>query len=233
MRTALKKNMLFDEIKNLTNDIDIYVILEDSDSVEEFEENKKNIIKNFIDLLNINLPQFNWISQNNDNLYNICINNTDYDIQNKCIFDITFYNPHDIDNDIDDDTSIFQYAMRKCGFDTIKKYIDNIINKFDILELDKKILDDIVFTSVEFEKFSCEKGILLITQYLDYASSKWISELENYKKQLDDKSLSANTLLQINKFIKRLEYQTSKIYINKLKNKLERYTKKYDLLNLL
>jgi len=230
----LKKNLV-NETKDLTNDIDIFVIIDDISTEESFEQEKKNIIDNLIINLNKYLPEYKWISKFENNLYNICIDNSDIDIKNKCIFDITFYNPFDENIDVDDDTSIFQYAMRKSGYNTIKEYIDNLRKKFDDLDELKqnKNIIDIMFTSVDFERFACEKGIKLMEKYLDFSTSEWVIKLKEFKDQLKDKSLSKENIDIIQKFIKRLEYQTSDLYKHKLEDKLDRYKKKQLLLSFI
>jgi predicted Zn-dependent protease with MMP-like domain len=242
----LKKNISNDILEDLTNDIDILIIMEDYNKINgelndelksKFENKKLEIINQIIQKLNTNLDKFdnfncNWYYKTSNNLHNICININEFNFD-KCIFDITFYNPYDDYADYDDDTSIFQYAMKKIGFSTLQEYINMLttkINTFnDVNILDENSIDSIMFTTIEFEKFACEKGIELMKQYIDNIVYKWPNDIIIYKKLLID-NLSEENNYQINKIIKRLEYQISDIYRNKLQEKLKRYEKKYSLL---
>jgi len=232
----LQKNMIApDDLNELTNDIDILVILDDSKSenLELFNKNKKDFVIFILETIKKNIPEYNWIYKESNQLYNICIEN---DII-ECFIDITFYNPFDEDIDIDDDTSLFQYALRKNTYINMKNYIDkiktnaSIDSEFDITDDN---IDTFMFTSPQFEYYSCIKGIELMGKYLNYASQKWNLEKEELKKiLLENISLDDESINNIKKQIKRLEYQISEEYTNKLKDKLKRYNKKLELIKLI
>jgi len=232
----LQKNMIApDDLNELTNDIDILVILDDSKSenLELFNKNKKDFVIFILETIKKNIPEYNWIYKESNQLYNICIEN---DII-ECFIDITFYNPFDEDIDIDDDTSLFQYALRQNTYINMKNYIDkiktnaSIDSEFDITDDN---IDTFMFTSPQFEYYSCIKGIELMGKYLNYASQKWNLEKEELKKiLLENISLDDESINNIKKQIKRLEYQISEEYTNKLKDKLKRYIKKLELLRLI
>jgi hypothetical protein len=232
----LQKNMIApDDLNELTNDIDILVILDDSKSenLELFNKNKKDFVIFILETIKKNIPEYNWIYKESNQLYNICIEN---DII-ECFIDITFYNPFDEDIDIDDDTSLFQYALRKNTYINMKNYIDkiktnaSIDSEFDITDDN---IDTFMFTSPQFEYYSCIKGIELMGKYLNYASQKWNLEKEELKKiLLENISLDDESINNIKKQLKRLEYQISEEYTNKLKDKLKRYNKKLELIKLI
>lgn len=233
----LQKHMIApDELTGLTNDIDILVILDDYklQNLESFNENKKDFVIFILETIKKNIPEYNWNYKESNQLYNICIKNDNI----ECFIDITFYNPFDEDIDIDDDTSLFQYALRKNNYINMKSYIDTIRLNASKIEQEFDITDDdidtFMFTSPQFEYYSCIKGIKLMEKYLNYASHEWIVKKEELKKILFlDSSLDDKSKNNIKKQIERLEYQISEKYTNKLKDKLERYIQKSRLLKLI
>ena len=190
----LQKNMIApDELTRLTNDIDILVILDDykSENLESFNKSKEDFVIFILETIKKNIPEYNWNYKESNQLYNICIENDNI----ECFIDITFYNPFDEDIDIDDDTSLFQYALRENKYINMKSYIDtirfnasNIDSEFDITDDN---IDTFMFTSPQFEYYSCIKGIELMKKYLNYASHEWILKKEGFKKLLLE-NLSSN-----------------------------------------
>jgi len=137
-----------------------------------------------LEIISHNIPQYNWIYKESNGLYNICVSNEHI----ECIIDITFYDPYDDDDiDVDDDTSIFQYAMRKSEYPTMLNYITKLRENLDELtelNIDDKI-DEIMFTTPYFEYHSCQKGIELMKSYLEKANVKWIEDIKSIKKQIE------------------------------------------------
>ena len=137
----LQKYMIApDALTRLTNDIDILVILDDYklENLELFNENKKNFVIFILETIKKNIPEYNWNYKESNQLYNICIENDDI----ECFIDITFYNPFDEDIDIDDDTSLFQYALRTNNYINMKSYIDTIRLNASKIDSEFDITDD-------------------------------------------------------------------------------------------
>ncbi len=193
----------------LTSDIDLLYFLDDS-------EDKESEIDAFFKKLQTTFPTLNWnISIIND-LITIKIND-----QN--IIDITFYDPN---FDMDDDTSMFAYALKQLGFKNMTEYYTKITQSKDI--------DIITFTSLHFELFSTHKGIENVERYIKSISS-WETSLAYFsRKKIElEAELPINTveLEKVTKIIEGYMKQLSPSYIDNLKDKLERYKIKYQIIS--
>ena len=154
----LQKYMIApDALTRLTNDIDILVILDDYklENLELFNENKKNFVIFILETIKKNIPEYNWNYKESNQLYNICIENDDI----ECFIDITFYNPFDEDIDIDDDTSLFQYALRTNNYINMKSYIDTIRLNASKIDSEFDITDDNIEPILIFLRFSPSKPL--------------------------------------------------------------------------
>ncbi|VVU94418.1 hypothetical protein CPAV1605_140 [seawater metagenome] len=194
---------------NLTSDIDLLFF---SDDLEEVE---KEIIA-FYKELQKTFPSLAWNYNINNGLVTIKIGGGN-------IIDISVYDPN---FDMDDETSMFAYALKKLGFKNIKEYYDKITTSDNI--------EEITFTSLEFEFFSSQKGIEVIQGYLN-AFPSWQASLRYFTQKqieietkipIDDKELE-----NVKRIIKGYTKQLSPEYIDNLRNKLERYKRKNEIIN--
>lgn len=183
----------------ITSDIDILLI------PNEEEDSFKKFYLAFQEKFSSSTPNITYKEVNG--LYNICIDEI-------CIFDITIYH-HGMDEDEDEETSMFLYAVRSLGFGTIDSYVDELLRQSNI--------EIRTFTTIPFEYYSTKKGIENNEKYLSLIE-KWRSNKLQYE------SINPRTP-NINRIIARLNYQTTPGYIAKLQDKYLRYTQKFQILH--
>jgi hypothetical protein len=182
----------------ITSDIDILLIPN--------EEDYQSALNNFYEAIQRKFSDYNFSITNNNGLYNICINNF-------CIFDITIYNQY-MNQSEDHETSMFLYALKKMGFDSITDYVNKLLQQTNI--------EIKTFTSIQFEYFSTLKGLENTSKYLG-SIDKW----RNNKIRYESINPKTNNITRI---IARLNYQTSPVYIAKLQDKYNRYLYKRQML---
>jgi hypothetical protein len=186
-------NKLGINTNGITSDIDILLI----------PNGEENALNNFYTALQEKFTGNIFSFKNNNGLYHICINDI-------CIFDITMYHS-EINQNEDDETSMFLYALKNLEFLNINDYVDKL--------LEQSNTETQTFTTLQFEYFSTWKGIENTIKYLN-SIEKWRSNKLQYE------SINPRTP-NINRIIARLNYQTTPDYIAKLQDKKLRYIQKY------
>jgi hypothetical protein len=185
----------------ITNDIDILLILDDPNS----------IITHFIDPIKRYTTEHGlsdlWQTKTDAKILQLSYNN--------CLVDITVYHK-ETEHEIDDD-SMFDYALQNLGFSNIHEYIAYIKQIND--------LESLTFTSIDFEKFSTEKGIINMNRYLNENLPFWRNIVEENKNRV----LSPFDM----QILERYKYQISEPYIQKLRDKHIRYIIKSERLKCL
>ncbi len=195
----------------ITNDIDILFLIDDPKEGEDR-------VNSFYQDLKFRFPDINWNIINLNGLYTIQINGVN-------LIDITIYDPN---FDINDETSMFGYALKRLGFNNIQDYFKTIAQSNDI--------QVISFTSIQFELFSTEKAIQVVQGHINKIPS-WNNALEFFiqqKAQLEQEiPPNQNQIIEVDKIIAGYRKQLQPEYIEKLKNKLQRYQQKFTVLNSL
>jgi hypothetical protein len=175
---------------NITNDIDILLIIDDS--IQDFF--------NFIKIQNSELGIY-WKLKNENGLYVLYFNKNP-------VVDITLYKTNDSFK-----YTIFNNVVKELGlgYNNVHEYVNALINKEN--------LEEITFTSKQFEILNSKKGLDKYLNFINFGIPK--------RKQLLN-----NNLLLNSDIVQRYKYEISEEYINKINNKIRRYKMKIELLEL-
>jgi hypothetical protein len=198
----------------VTNDIDIFLY--------SARENKDDDLRELLVDLQTKIPGYTWRIEPRGELYVVFIN----EIQ---IIDITVYNELYIEPD--EESSMFLYAIKNIGLETHEQYFEalkeisweNIVSKNESLETKS-------FTSLQFEKFSCIKGIEIYTDYVG-REPVWRERLQELRTRLLTPGISEEIKVRIHNEIAKYERYVSAEYIAKLNDKLTRYQKKIQVID--
>jgi hypothetical protein len=125
---------------------------------------------------------------------------------------------------------MFFYALNNLGYPNYETYfsqlsaipLNNIISDYHLLEIK-------TFTSLNFEKFACQKGIENQNNYLN-SSQSWRQQAEYYYNMSQDQQKSSIDRQNYYNMFKRLENQLRPEYIQKINDKLIRYQQKLALI---
>jgi hypothetical protein len=213
--------------RNITNDIDIFLIVKNLLSSRDPDA---YYIDKFVKPLKLYLKEYTVdLKYDNNGLYTICING-------QCIIDLVVYKDAD-ERDVDDGTSMINYAAKCIGYANIDSHIDAVVKSAcqDIiknpLNNSLELKEKITFTSIQFEYFSALKGIENTKNYIE--------RIPIWKKELNElisedvsnfMSYSFTEYQRLQQMKKRYEYMTSDKYIENLHNKHYRYTQKIEWL---
>ncbi len=205
----IKNNM---DSTNITSDLDLFLVTS--------EEEKMANIESFYTGLKAQFPDKNIQIGESNGLITISIDGI-------TMIDITIFSENF--EDPDPETSMFKYALDKIGYMDYNEYFSQfyLTDDYDDKSDDEKyqILQVQAFTSLEFEMYACEKGIQVQNNYLT-SSADWPSYANFYKNKSEDIRLSQVERAQMKKIYERYLYQSEPSYIEKIKNKRDRYNYK-------
>lgn len=192
--------------QNLTSDIDILMILSEESEKQEF-------LSDFINKLINKFPDYSINLIEEKGLLTVTFNNLK-------LIDITFSSDP---IDMSDDSSMFVHSLKKLSTSPQDYYISVLFSEN---------IEEITFTSPNFELFSNQKGLEVYNNHLnsipkwEYNLNFFIQKYENLKLENPD----SPQLIEINGIINSYKRQLKPSYIKNLRNKYNRYQTKVNLL---
>lgn len=198
----------------VTNDIDIFLY--------SAKENKDDDIRELLDDLQTKIPGYTYRIEQRGELYIVFIN----EIQ---MIDIIVYNELYIEPD--EETSMFLYAIKNIRLETNEKYFEELKKiSWENIVSNNDSLENKSFTSLQFEKFSCIKGVEIYTYYVG-REPVWHERLEELRTRLGTPGISENLKVTIQNEIAKYERYVSAEYIARLNDKLTRYQRKIQVID--
>jgi hypothetical protein len=200
---------------HITSDLDIFLVCDN----EYVDENISDFITGLQEIAHPHVVT----SKSENGLTKIAINGID-------VIDLTAFT--ESYEEMDPDGSMFYYACERLGkteneyFEELKQ-IDNTLTDRNHELLEKK-----TFTSVEFEYYATEKGLSIYAQHLENVPM-WRQNYEIYYRRSLDVSLPDYERANALRIAERYQYQSSEVFVAKLRNKFTRYQNKLMLLEQL
>lgn len=205
---------------NITSDLDLFLICYPGDETK--------YINDFFIRLKDYLTDFTLSIKTLYNLHIISINGYD-------MIDISIYNTNY--SRLDDDTSMFYYALQQLGIKSYSDYFEYIEenNKYNLLENEIN-LENRTLTTLEFEKYACIKGIENQLEYINQfdnwniKKNYYQKKLQNMTKNIFSGRYTEKDILTTDKLYKQFYKQTRPEYKNNIIYKYKNYQKKICLI---
>ncbi len=151
------------------------------------------------------------------------------------MIDISIYNSNY--SRLDDDTSMFYYALQQLRHKSYSDYFEYIEenNKYNLLENEINLVNR-TLTTLEFEKYACIKGIENQLEYINQfdnwnlKKNYFQKKLHNMSKNIFSGRYTEKDISTTDKLYKQFYKQTRPEYQNKIIYKYQNYQKKFCLI---